>query len=213
MARKRLAPPAPAAVYSVHPSIAMVQNWIAKLPATTGRTLEQWIALVVQEGPAEEKDRREWLKSKHKLGTNSAWWIAERASGKGGEDGDPEAYLRAAPEYVEAMFAGSKTGLRPMYERLIAAARALGDDIKICPCKTIVPIYRQHVFAQLKPSTRTRLDLGLCLRGEPFGGRLLDTGGQAKDDRITHRIALQSLDEIDAEVERWLRTAYERDSE
>ena len=45
-----------------------------------------------------------------------------------------------------------------------------------------------------------------------FPPRLIDTGGFAKKDRITHRIEISSLDEIDEEVERWLKTAYELDA-
>jgi len=36
----------------------------------TGRSLDEWISLVKEEGPATEADRRVWLKEKHKLGTN-----------------------------------------------------------------------------------------------------------------------------------------------
>ncbi len=43
--------------------------------------------------------------------------------------------------------------------------------------------------------------------------RLIDTGGYAKKDRITHRIPLESVKEIDKEVERWLKTKYELDAE
>jgi hypothetical protein len=46
--------------------------------------------MVKEEGPATEADRRVWLKEKHKLGTNSAWWIAERADGKGSEEDTPK---------------------------------------------------------------------------------------------------------------------------
>lgn len=42
--------------------------------------------------------------------------------------------------------------------------------------------------------------------------RLVDTGGFAKEDRITHRIGLSSVDEIDDEVRRWMRAAYEKDA-
>ena len=34
----------------------------------------------------------------------------------------------------------------------------------------------------------------------------------AKKDRITHRIAIGSLDDIDEEVDRWLEAAYEQDA-
>ncbi len=84
--------------------------------------------------------------------------------------------------------------------------------MKACPCTTIVPLYRNHVFAQLKPTTRTRLDLGLALGDTKAKGRLIDTGGFAKKDRITHRIAIERIEDIDAEVKRWLTTAYDRDA-
>ena len=81
-------------LYGVHPSVAMVEKWLAELKEKTGRSMEEWLALVKREGPKEEKSRREWLKTKHKLGTNSAWWIVERANEKGGEEDTPEAYLK-----------------------------------------------------------------------------------------------------------------------
>ena len=57
-----------------------------------------------------------------------------------------------------------------------------------------------------------RIDLGLALGEEPFTSRLLDTGGRAKKDRITHRVALTSLADIDLQVKRWLKQAYARDA-
>ena len=199
--------------YDVHPSVPMVRQWIDALPEKTGRSLEEWIAHVKAEGPRTEKERREWLKREYGLGTNTAWWIAERAEGKGLEDGDPEAYLRAAEQYVEEMFSGPRAALRPIYERLLGLGRALGDDVRICPGKTIVPFYRRHVFAQVKPATRTRIDMGFALGDTPASGRLVETGGFAKGDRITHRIPITSLDtEVDDEVRRWLKAAYDRDA-
>lgn len=200
-------------VYSVHPGIAMVQKWVAGLEQKTGRDLDAWLALVRKKGPAGEADRRNWLKKEHGLGTNSAWWIAERSFGRGLEDDDPELYLKAADAYVEAMYAGKKAGLRPIYDALLDLVLALGKDVKVCPAKTIVPVYRTHVVAEIKPSTLTRVDLGLALGPlKIVPKRLIDTGGVAKRDRITHRIALGHVGEVDAVVARWLTTAYERDA-
>jgi len=83
--------------------------------------------------------------------------------------------------------------------------------VKACPSQTIVPLYRRHVFAQIKPRTRTEIDLGFALRDRPVEGRLEDTGGFAKKDRITHRILIRSVADIDDEVEKWLRIAYDSD--
>lgn len=196
--------------YDVHPSLGMYQSSLAALKQKTGRTLEEWIKLVQKNGPATEKERRAWLKAEHGLGMNYAWWIAEQSMGKG-DDGNPETYLKQAEEYVEKMYAGPKEPLRPIFEELLALGRSLGNDVRVCPCKTIVPLYRRHVFAQIKPTTRTRIDLGLALKDTKVPKRLIDTGGLAKKDRITHRIEITSLKDIDAEVKKWIKFAYGMD--
>src|SRR5215471_12144359 len=198
-------------LYGVHPGVLMTQKWVTTLKEKTGRSLEEWLKMVNKSGPPTEKERREWLKKEHGLGTNSAWWIAERAEGKGAETDDPDAYLRAAEQYVEEMYAGGKAALRPIYDALLQLGLSLGRDVKACPCQTIVPLYRNHVFAQIKPTTRTRIDLGFALGARKAEGRLIDTGGYAKKDRITHRIPISAAQEIDAEVKKWLRTAYQED--
>jgi len=199
-------------IYSVHPGVLMTQKWVAELKQKTGRSLDEWLKLVRKSGPATETERRQWLKTEHGLGTNSAWWIAERAEGKGKETGDPDAYLRAAEGYVEKMYAAKKQALRPIYDELLRLGLGIGKEAKACPCETIVPLYRNHVFAQIKPTTQTRIDLGFALGARPAEGRLIDTGGYARKDRITHRIPIGSLADIDAEVKTWLKAAYDADA-
>jgi Domain of unknown function (DUF5655)/Domain of unknown function (DUF4287) len=199
-------------IYGVHPGVLMTQKWIAELKPKTGRTLDEWLRFIKQEGPPTEAARRDWLKQQHGLGTNSAWWLAERSVGKGEEAGDPDAYLKAAEQYVENMFAGKKDHLRPIYDALLTLGLSIGKDTKACPCQTIVPLYRKHVFAQIKPTTQMRIDFGLALgdtRKTPK--RLINTGSYQKKDRITHRFEITSLKDIDDEVKRWLKVAYERD--
>ena len=201
-------------IYDVHPGVAMMQKWVSELKEKTGRSLEEWIALVKSAGPKDEKSRREWLNIEHKLGTNSTWWIAERADGKGGEGDTPEAYLKTAVQYVEEQYAGPKEKLRPIYDEFLKLGKSLGDDVKACPCKTIVPLYREHVFAQIKPMTNSRIDLGFALthyKGK-LPKRLIDTGGLAKKDRITHRIEITAAEQLDGEVKKWLKTAYDLDA-
>ena len=199
-------------IYSVHPGIAMTQKWVAELKQKTGRSLEEWLRFVKKSGPKDEQERRDWLKQEHGLGTNSAWWIAERSVGKGSETDNPNQYLEAAEGYVEQMFSGAKSDLRPIYDALLKLGLKVGKDAKACPCQTIVPLYRKHVFAQIKPTTRTRIDLGFALGDMKAKGRLIDTGGFAKKDRITHRIPIESVKDIDDEVKNWLKVAYDRDA-
>ena len=190
----------------------MVEKWKKELPTKTGRSLDEWIALVKNSGPPTEKQRRDWLKNEHQLGTNSAWWIAERAEGKGLEEDSLEAYLEAAEKWVDAMFSGARAALRPLYEQLLMLALSMGEDVKASPGKTIVSLYRNHVFAQLKPSTNTRIDLGLALANMKTPKRLIDTGGFQKKDRITRRIEVKKHDDINNDLKSWLKKAYEMDA-
>src|SRR5258707_5720328 len=199
-------------IYGVHPGVLMTQKWLAQLKQKTGRSLEEWLRLIKKDGPPTEKERRDWLKTKYGLGTNSAWWLAERSVGKGEEPGDSNQYLRAAEKYVEEMFADKKEPMRPIYQALLKLGLGTGKEAKACPCQTIVPLYRNHVFAQIKPTTQTRIDFGLALGDtKKTPKRLIDTGGYAKKDRITHRFEITSLKDIDDEVKRWLKVAYDRD--
>ena len=199
-------------IYSVHPGVLMTQKWVAELKEKTGRTLEEWLAHIKKAGPKEEVARRAWLKEKHGLGTNTASWLAERAEGKGEEASDPDRYLEAAERDVEKMFSGGKAKLRPLYDALLKLGLKTGKEAKACPCQTIVPLYRNHVFAQIKPTTQTRIDLGFALGDTKPTSRLIDTGGYAKKDRITHRIPITSMEDIDDEVRHWLKVAYDRDA-
>jgi Domain of unknown function (DUF5655)/Domain of unknown function (DUF4287) len=196
-------------LYSVHPGILMMEQWVKTLPEKTGKSLDQWVRLITRDGPGTTDERKAWLKREHNLGTNIASSLVEEAEGRGE---NAKTYLKAAPGYVDAMFAGPKARLRPILDELLGFGFSLGDDVRVSPGKTIIPFYRNHVFAQVKPTTQKRVDLGLCLKGEKPSGKLVSTGGESKGDRITHRIELGSPREIDQEVRRWMSKAYDLDA-
>ena len=198
-------------VYSIHPGIAMMQKWIRELPSKTGRSLEEWVELTRESGPPTEKERVEWLKKQYQLGTNYAKSIAERVDGKGTEDDSPEAYLQFAVEFVEAQYAGPRAALRPLYDQLLKLALSLGKEAKASPGKTGVSLYRNHVFASIKATTNSRIDVGLSLGNMKTPKRLIDTGGYEKKDRITRRIEVKSKNDVDEELKKWLKKAYELD--
>lgn len=122
-------------------------------------------------------------------------------------------FKRAAPVAVDPVgvqYAGAKAALRPIYDALMDAARTLGDDVSTGVRQSYVVLQRGgKSFAAIAPSTRTRVDLALKLRGVLAGGRLeanTGVGGGA----LTYKVALGSAIEVDGQVREWLRTAYER---
>jgi hypothetical protein len=197
--------------YDLHPSVAMAHSVIAGMKEKTGRSLDEWVRHVKKNGPSAERARAAWLKKEHRLGANYASWIAAKSAGASNAFEDANEYLEQAQDYVDKMYAGPKQHLRPIYDAILSYAKTLGKDVGVSPCSTMVPIYRKHVIAQIKPTTRTRIDLGLALKDTKTPRRLIDTGGFAKRDRITRRIEIISVEEFDDEARRWMRVAYEMD--
>ncbi len=200
-------------MYTVHPSVAYQRRVVENLPSKTGRSIEEWARLVQDEGPPGSKERRSWLKSVHGIGGTTGSLIVNNLEGLDPESFDGAAYLDAAVGYVDDMYSGKKAHLVPLHEALVEMALSTGPDIRVSPCRTIVPVYRNHVIAQIRPVTITRIDLGLALKGctVALSERLLDTGGLGKGDRITHRIPVSDVSEIDHDLMLWLGIAYSLD--
>ena len=196
--------------YDVHPGVAMVQSIIAGMKQKTGRSVEEWMELLEKHAPSGEKERRAWLKEKHGL-RDELRLVAGRAVGGQRRRRQPR-NLSEAGRRVRGQHVLRGQGGPAAYDALLKLGKRMGPDVKVCPCQTIVQFYRKHVFAQIKPTTRTRIDLGLALKDSKVPQRLLDTGGLAKKDRITRRIEITSLADIDDGVKEWLAKAYEMDA-
>lgn len=197
--------------WGIHPGVAHAQAILRNLEKTTGRPLAAWLALAEGEGIRDLKAARAFYKEQG-LNMAACGCLAELAAG--GTVETPEGYLAKCDAYVESQYAGARAALRPLFDRLLETAYGLGADVSACPCQTIVPLYRKRVFAEVKPFA-SRLDLGLVL-GDPArvadpGGRLKDTGGFAKKDRITMKLEVRGEADLDEVLHAWLKRAYDLD--
>ena len=91
---------------------------------------------------------------------------------------------------------------------LEAVEGAFGGDVEVSPKKTYVSLRRSKQFALVQPTTKTRVDVGLCLKGEATGPRLEAAG--SFNSMVSHRVRLEKPADVDAELVGWLRQAYER---
>ena len=110
-------------------------------------------------------------------------------------------------DLVAAQYAGPKAGLKPIYDKLIEAAEALGADLEIAPKKTYVSLRRNKQFALIQPSTRTRVDLGLNLKSANLAGKLERSG--SFNAMVSHRVRLGEPTDVDPELVAWLERAYQ----
>lgn len=175
----------------------ILESMKAGLAAKTGQPLEHWVKVVQASGLEKHGEQVALLKEQHGIGHGHANMICQAAKGR--FDADPDDML--AEQYQ------GREGLKPIYEALAAHARSLGPDVRIVPARTSVAFRRSKNFAVVKPATKTRIDLGLNLKGETETMRLM---AEKPGSMCTHRIKLQAAEEVDEEVTAWLKAAYER---
>lgn len=177
----------------------MIEAVTRNLKKNSGKSAAEWTARLKKSGPhrGDEKAKYAWLREQG-LGHVAAKVLSGGL--KPYEDPD---------QLVAAQYAGAKKELRPIYEAVLKAAKRLGKDVVARPCKTYVPLHRSKTFAVVK-AERARVDVGLCLGKTVKPSGRLETAKRLGSDRVTHKIALTSARDVDAEVGRWLKTAYDQ---
>ena len=183
----------------------MQATMVANLKAKTGKTLPQWLKITKASGLEKHGAIVKLLKSEHGMTHGFANLVAHHHLGSPSVTGSAQA---GGDDLVAAQYAGKKEGLKPIYDALIDATNKLGKDVEIAPKKAYVSLRRSKQFALIQPSTATRVDLGLNLKGEPTTPRLEASG--SFNAMCSHRVRLESKKDVNAELKGWLKVAYER---
>ncbi|WED65319.1 DUF5655 domain-containing protein [Synoicihabitans lomoniglobus] len=174
---------------------------IKNLETKTGVAWSEWLARAHAAGSEKHGEIVKHLKSEHGIGHGYANLVAHSA--KAAAAGGPA----EADDLVAAQYAGKKAGLKPIYEALIATVEKFGPDVELAAKKGYVSLRRKKQFGLVQPSTATRLDVGITLKGTVPTARLEASGGF--NAMVSHRVRISTMEEIDAELVGWLRLAYD----
>ena len=181
----------------------MAQSMINNLKAKTGKTLPQWLTVVKRSKLAKHGEIVKHLKSEFGIGHGFANLIAHKALNPVTTDAGASA---DGSDLVEQQYAGNKAALRPIYDALERAVRKFGKDVEISPKKSYVSLRRNKQFALVQASTKTRVDVGINLKGKKAAGRLEKSG--SFNGMVSHRVRLESKADVDKELIAWLKDAY-----
>ena len=173
----------------------------ATLEKTTGKSLDYWTTLVKKSGKQKHGEVVAWLKSEHGITHGYANLIAHTAF-----KSDAASQTAGGADLVAEMFAGDKAALRPIFDAIMKEVHSFGKDIEETPKKGYLSLRRTTQFATLHPSTRTRFDVGLKLKGVAPSGRLEAAGSW--NGMVTHRVRLESAADVDKQLIMWLKQAY-----
>jgi predicted transport protein len=180
----------------------MLSAVAASIAERTGRSLDEWLALVAGSGidPLDQNAVRRWLRDEHGVRQNTQWALADEAARAAG-------WVRPSVEaYIDGQFQGAKAALRPLFDVVREAATSLGADVTVEGRGTYVPFVRRRQFAAVAATT-ARLDLGLRLPDPPASGRLQPAKAPGQS---THKVELWTADDVDAEVRALLHAAYDQ---
>lgn len=173
----------------------LAQTMIDNMPEKTGKALGDWQTIVAASGAVKHGEIMKLLKGEHGVSHGFANLIAQKCIGN---------LDVSDADLVTNQYQG-KENLKPIHDAIVAHVKGFGSELEIAPKKTSVSLRRKKQFALIQPSTKTRIDLGLNLKGVEPQGRL-----EAMTGMCTHKIRLTRLDEFDAETKDWLKQAFER---
>jgi predicted transport protein len=181
------------------PPEEMAASMIRNLPEKTGKSLDEWLQITRASGLGKHGQILKMLKTDHGMTHGFANLVAMKTLQSGTEPGQDD--------LVEGQYSGPKADLRPIYDAIVAEIGKFGGDVEISPKKAYVSLRRSKQFGIVQPSTKTRVDVGINLKGIDPTDRLEASG--SFNAMVSHRVRVTEKSQVDTELVAWLRQAYE----
>ena len=178
-----------------------VQTQIANIEKSTGKKLEEWIAIVIKSGITKHSELVNFLKEKHGFTYGNANMTVHyaRQSHADAETNNTD--------WITEQYKG-KENLKVWYDKIMTGINKFGNDIEVAPKKAYVSLRRKKQFAIIQPSTKERLDIGLNIKGIAPAGNVIAAGSW--NAMCTHRIKVEDEKTINKDLFEWVKKAYEQ---
>lgn len=176
---------------------------IANIEKNTGKKLDAWIAIVNKSGFTKHGELVQFLKEKHGFTHGNANMLVHYAKQSHAHAPDNET------DWVAEQYKGKET-LKSWYDQLMKEINKFGTDVEISPKKAYVSLRRKKQFAIIQPSTKTRLDIGLNIKGVPPSPADGVEASGSWNAMCTHRIKLEDEKKINKNLVGWIKKAYDQ---
>jgi predicted transport protein len=176
-------------------------NQVKNLEENTGKKMEEWIAIANKSGFEKHGEILNYLKSEYGMGYGNANLVVHYAKqSHAGAAENPD-------DLISEQYRG-KENLRPWYDQLMVEINKFGKDVEVAPKKAYVSLRRKKQFAIIQPSVKTRLDVGLNIKGVSPKGDLAAAGSW--NSMCTHRVKVESEAQINNDLISWIKQAYDQ---
>lgn len=176
------------------------ETQLNKIQKRTGKTLDELYEIVRKSGLVKHGEIVAMLKRDLGMGHGDANTVAKFFFRSAGEGKDV-----TAEDAVNEIYSGAKAALRPIHEELMAAIAQMGL-FEIAPKKGYVSLRRKKQFAMIGPTTKTRVEVGLNMKGVEGTARLSE---MPPGSMCQYKVIVTDPGEVDDELIAWIRQAYE----
>jgi hypothetical protein len=180
------------------------ETQLKNIQTKTGRTLDQLYALIKKSGFTKHGEIRDLLKRELGLGHGDANTLThfyfKSLEAQGGRAQPP-----TPDDVLAGIYSGPKAELRPIHDKLMAAIDKFGP-FEIAPKKNYVSLRRKKQFAMIGPATKSRVEVGINLKGLRPTTRLIEmpAGGMCQ-----YKVNVTAVGEVDKELITWIKQAYD----
>jgi len=180
-----------------------LQTQITNVQTRTGKTLDQLFAVLDQSGLEKFGQMRDHLKTDLGMGHGDANLVVTLYNQS--KQSTVAGAVAAGDDPLDDIYAGPKAHLRPIHEALMMAIVRFGD-FEIAPKKAYVSLRRKKQFATIGPATKTRVEVGLNMKGLEATDRLtaLPAGGMCQ-----YKVNVTDAKEVDKELIGWIKAAFD----
>lgn len=177
-------------------------NQLANIETRSGKSLAELAKVVKAAKLAKHGEVVSMLKEKLKLGHGDANAIAHYVKSL---DAPVSAVNESPDAAIDALYEGPKAALRPIHDAVMAKLKGFGE-FEIAPKKSYLSLRRAKQFACVTPATKTRLDIGIILKGVEATDRFVAQPAMAM---FPFKVGLSSVADVDEELLSWLKKAFD----
>jgi hypothetical protein len=181
-----------------------LETQLKNIQTRTGKTLDQLYDSIRKSGLTKHGQIRDMLKTELGMGHGDANTLTHtylQSVGKAGE----KAKDVSIEEVISEIYAGAKESLRPIHEKLMEEINKFGP-FEIAPKKGYISLRRKKQFSMIGPVTKTRIEVGLNMKGVEATSRLIEL---PPGKMCQYKVNVTDIKEVDKELVSWIRQAYD----
>lgn len=180
------------------------ETQLKNIQTRTGKTLDQLNEIIRKSGLAKHGQIRDMLKSELGMGHGDANTLTHTFLQSGGKVGEKTEDV-PMDAVISEIYAGPKESLRPIHDKLMAEINKFGQ-FEVAPKKGYVSLRRKKQFAMIGPVTKTRVEVGLNMKGVEAASRLIEL---PPGKMCQYKVNVTESKEVDKELISWIKQAYD----